>query len=67
MSIISTYRPYENDAKGSLRTTVTKGTIDFEEKYWDNLDMSTEGKNIIGKCIGRTEVPKPLENQLFNN
>ena len=47
VGILSTYRPYENDAKGSLRTTASKGTEDFEEYYWDNLDRNTGGKNII--------------------
>ena len=47
VTIISTYRPYENEAKGSLRTTMNKATSNFEEDYWDALVTNLEGEKVI--------------------
>ena len=47
IGIVSTYRPCVNDAKGSLRTAASKGVEDFEENYWETLEMNTTGTNIL--------------------
>jgi exonuclease III len=47
MEIISTYRPYPNKAKGSLREAMPKVGGEFEERYWDIIRKSTEGKKLV--------------------
>ena len=47
VEIISTYRPYPNKAKGSLREAMPKIGGEFEGRYWDVLRKNTEGKKLI--------------------
>jgi exonuclease III len=47
LEIISTYRPYPNKAKGSLREAMSKVGGEFEERYWDIMRKSTEGKKLV--------------------
>ena len=64
IGIVSTYRPYENKAKGSLRSALSKGTDDFEEDYWEALRGSVDaGAILIGGDfnLGSAEIDQKIE------
>ena len=47
-NIISTYRPYPNDAKGSLRSAIKEGLEDFEFWYWEMIRTNSGRSVVIG-------------------
>ena len=56
MEIISTYKPYPSNAKGSLLTAVNDVEGDFEDRYWRLLKQSTnKGSVVIGGDFNMNE------------
>jgi exonuclease III len=66
VTVISTYRPYENDAKGSLRSALKKEYEgNFEDKYWDSIRENTrKGRVVIGGDFNMTGIE--MDNRLRN-
>ena len=60
ITVIATYRPYDNEAKGSLKKEY-EGS--FEDKYWSTLRENTRrGKTIIGGDFNMTGIE--MDNKL---
>jgi exonuclease III len=66
VTVISTYGPYENDAKGSLRSALKKEYEgNFEDKYWDSIRENTrKGRVVIGGDFNMTGIE--MDNRLRN-
>ena len=45
--VVSTYRPYTNKAKGSLRSAIKEGDEDVEVRYWEAMRTAVDGDLVI--------------------